>query len=377
MADRDEFGSTDTADLRNYQIASIRRSASILVVLAIFACAFVARDLLLPVIGGILICLTLRPLLRGMQRIGLSPALSAITVMFGIAAIIAGAIVVSAGAVNTLVAESGDLRNDLRLRLSDLLTTVENVKDATKEVESMAGLGDEEKQEVVVETPSLLNNAMSTLSRMGSIIAVALVLATFLLASGDMFLRKLVQGIPLMKDKKRALTTVLEIERSVSRYLLTITIINFCLGIFVGAMMVSLGLPYPYIWGILAFCLNFLPYLGGVVGVIMVAAFSLVSFDSFSYALLPPAAYLMATAVEGQFLTPWLVGRNLAMNPVAVFLAVVLWGWMWGIPGALIAVPILVVFKVICDNVDRLKGIGRFIGGADEAKAPPGEVGRI
>ena len=124
-------------------------------------------------------------------------------------------------------------------------------------------------------------------------------------------------------------------------------------------------MPQPVVWGILAFALNFLPYVGALVGVVVVAAVSIVNFDSLSYGLIAPAAYLAATAIEGQFVTPMVVGRRLELNTVSVFVTVVFWAWLWGIPGALMAVPFLVCFKVLCDNVDQLQVVGNFLAASE------------
>ena len=163
-----------------------------------------------------------------------------------------------------------------------------------------------------------------------------------------------------------------------SRYLLTITVINAGLGISVGLYLFALGMPVPYVWGMAAFLLNFLPYIGGVIGAVLVGAYAIATFDSLGYAILAPIGYQILTGIEGQFITPYLVGRRLELNTVAVFLTVVFWGWLWGIAGALVAVPFLVVFKVICENVTALNMIGNFLdksnpeitaSAADEAAA--------
>ncbi|WP_226782145.1 AI-2E family transporter [Oceaniglobus trochenteri] len=357
-ADRHETPEFDTLN-------AIRRGVTVLVVISLFSTAYVARDLLLPILGGILIALTLRPVARGMQRLGLPAPVSAVILCLGIAVALLAAALFSAGAINTLMADSAQMQADLQRRLTRIMISVRDVQDASREVEQMTSMGENGVREVVVQQPSLLNNAMSSIGRVGATVAVALVLATFLLASGELFLIKLVQAFPRMSDKKRALNTVYDIERNVSRYLLTITLINLALGLAVTGALALIGMEYPYIWGILAFCLNFLPYIGGLIGAALVAAFAIVSFDSLAYAALAPAAYMFLTAIEGQFITPWMVGRRLEMNPVAVFLTVVVWGWLWGIPGALVAVPLLVAFKVISDNVDRLQIIGRFLGGPE------------
>ncbi len=135
--------------------------------------------------------------------------------------------------------------------------------------------------------------------------------------------------------------------------------------------MYLLEMPYPFVWGLAAFCLNYLPFLGGIIGTLGVGAFAIVHFDSFYYAMLAPIAYQSLTALEGQFLTPILLGARLQLNAVAVFLTVIFWTWLWGIPGALMAVPILVFVKVVCDNVPALTTFGNFLSGRAIDPAPP------
>ena len=196
-------------------------------------------------------------------------------------------------------------------------------------------------------------------------IGVALILALFLLASGDLFYIKLVQSFPKMRDKKRALSTVYGVERRVSNYLLTITLINAGLGLVVTAALWTIGLEYAYIWGIAAFLLNYLPILGGIAGTLFVAVHAVILFDSLSYAIVAPITYQLLTSVEAQFITPYLIGKRMELNIVAVFLTVVLWAWLCGISGALVAVPFLLVFKVICENFESLSTVGNFLGVAE------------
>eukprot|EP00919_Chromeraceae_sp_WS-2016_P001245 GHVR01003147.1.p2 GENE.GHVR01003147.1~~GHVR01003147.1.p2 ORF type:complete len:181 (+),score=29.22 GHVR01003147.1:1-543(+) len=163
---------------------------------------------------------------------------------------------------------------------------------------------------------------------------------------------------------------VYDVERRVSRYLLTITLINGGLGVAIGLYLAALGMPAPYVWGLAAFLLNFLPYIGGFIGSVLVGAYAIVTFDTVSYAILAPIGYQILTGIEGQLVTPYLVGRRLELNTVAVFLTVVFWGWLWGMAGALVAVPFLVVFKVICDNVTALHIVANFLdkSGPDDAR---------
>ena len=358
------------------KLEAIRRSLNLLCIIALFVVCYFARDLLFPIILGALVALTLSPVTRSLARIGVPYVVSAITLVVALGAAIVLLVFFSTGIVTTWAGEfrvaSYELRDDLR----GLLDHVETMREASDEMAEVTAGGADDTQEVVVKEPGLLDSAMSLLGQISATLLVTLVLATFLLASGDMFYLKIVQSFRTMNEKKRALGMVYDIERRVSRYLLTITLINAGLGVSIGLAMWAIGLGYPYIWGVLGFVLNFLPYLGAVAGVILVGLYALVAFDSFSYAVIAPLIYFTLTTIEGNFITPWLVGRRLELNSVAVFVTVVIWAWLWGIPGALVAVPVLVVFKVVCENVDRLQVVSHFLGSADTPDPPSADTAK-
>lgn len=346
---------TDLDDL-----TSIRRSLQLLCVIAIFVTAYFAKDLILPILLGFLLALTLSPLARALGRIGLPSGFAAV-LLVGLSGTLVFALVgLSAGTIALWSDELPRMGAEIQAKLSGVSETVETVRRATEEVERISGDGDA-SQRVVIEQPGLLNSALSTGAKLGGTLAVTLVLALFLLASGNLFYVKLVQSFQTLTGKKRALAAVYDVERRVSRYLLTITLINAGLGICVGGFLWALGLPGAHIFGVAAFLLNYLPYVGGFIGSLIVGAYAVISFDTVGYALLAPLGYQILTAFEGQFVTPWLVGKRLDVNTVAVFLTVVLWGWLWGFAGALIAVPFLVVFKVVCENVQALHIMSNFL----------------
>ena len=159
-----------------------------------------------------------------------------------------------------------------------------------------------------------------------------------------------------------------------SHYLLTVTLINFGLGAVIGTAMALIGMPQPLVWAVVAFLLNYLPYLGPIFGAGLSAVVAIVTFDSLAYAALAPALYMIATSIEGQFLTPVILGRRLELNTVSVFVTVVFWGWLWGIAGAFMAVPFLVCLKVICDNVESMATLGNFLGAANPTAQGSDEV---
>ena len=353
-------------------ITAIRRLLEVLVMLSLFVTAYFAKDLLLPILLGFLLALTLSPLIRAMEKLGIAPPLGAVILVGAVGLLIFLLAGLSAGTIASWADEIPAMGNEIRRKLQGWAQTVENVRSATEQVENIATEnGPKRPEEVVVKQPGLLNNAMNTGAKIGGTIAVALVLALFLLASGDLFYLKLVQSFQTFTGKKRALKAVYDVERRVSRYLLTITVINAGLGVSVGLYLFALGMPVPYVWGLAAFLLNFLPYIGGVIGAVLVGAYAIATFDSVGYAILAPVGYQILTGIEGQFVTPYLVGRRLELNTVAVFLTVVFWGWLWGIAGALVAVPFLVVFKVICENVTALNMIGHFLDKSEPEESLP------
>jgi predicted PurR-regulated permease PerM len=191
---------------------------------------------------------------------------------------------------------------------------------------------------------------------------VMIALLFFLLASGDTLLRQAVTIAPRLGDKRRVVEIVRETEDDISYYLLTVSMINAGLGVAVGAAMYILGMPNAPLWGVMAGVFNFVPFLGAVTGIGIVGLVALLTFDQAWSIFLPPLSYLGLTSIEAQFVTPALLARRLTLNPVAVFLALIVWTWMWGIAGALLAVPLLATFKICCDHVEPLQPIGTMLG---------------
>jgi len=172
---------------------------------------------------------------------------------------------------------------------------------------------------------------------------------------------KVIKLMPTLSDKKTAVSIAHDIESHGSRYLLTITIINTCLGLAVGTTVGLLGLRNPIMWGVMVGVLNFVPYLGTLTGMICMTIGAVLSFDSLSYALLFPAVYLASGALEGNFITPWVMGRSLTLNPVIILISLTFWGWMWGIVGVILAVPILAALKIFCAHIERMAPIAEFL----------------
>jgi predicted PurR-regulated permease PerM len=257
-------------------------------------------------------------------------------------------------------------------KLSAFRRPVEAVVKASEQVQTITeGASSPTVQKVVVQQPGLISRAASNIVSGMSTAAVTFVLLLFLLASGSMFYEKMINVLPTFRDKKRALTIAYDVEKDVSQYLLTITIINIVFGMYIAVVMATVGMPNPILWGVAATLLNFIPYVGPLAGIVMVSVVAFISLDSVTYALLAPLVYVVGAILEGQFITPILLGRRLELNSVAILIFIALWGWVWGIIGAIIAVPFLVLIKVFCDHFEGLAAIGEFLAGPAKANASP------
>lgn len=331
------------------------------------AAVYFGRDFLLPVSLAFLFALVLSPVVRALARRRVPEWVTAFLLVLALTGVMAFALYSLSGPAANWLEQAPQIGREIKGKISALRQPVEAVVDASKQVDQLTVEQDPEAQRVVLSEPGLLSRAASGAPELIAQIGVALVLLLFLLSSGDMFYEKLVKSLPTLSDKKRGLRIARTVEREVSRYLFTITVINIGLGIAIGAGMAVIGMPNPLLWGVVATCLNFIPYLGSLIGITLVGLVALVSFDTIGMALLAPLVYAVCTTLEGQIVTPLILGRRLEMNPVAIFLAIAFWGWMWGIVGALIAVPLLLTVKVFADHVDSLAALGQFLAARDVA----------
>ena len=326
---------------------------------------YLASAFFMPVVLGILMSLTLSPLVRFLGKRGLSEGVASVLVVLVVTLGIGGTFAALGTPFYTLVDQVPAMTREVRGKFEQFRQPLSTVNAVAAQVDNATGNGGS-VQRVSVEQPGIISAVAGSALSVVTNFAIVVVLTTFLLASGTHFSEQIVKSFNTFGDKKQALRTVRDIESKISRYLLTITVINAGLGLAVGLAMWALGMPTPLLWGMLAAILNFLPYVGSLIGIGIVAVVSIVTFPTIGVALLPPLAYFACTAVEGQWVTPTVVGRRLRINTVAVFIALAFWSFLWSIPGALMAVPILVFLKVLCDNVPGLNGLGRFLSAEED-----------
>jgi predicted PurR-regulated permease PerM len=339
----------------------------IFILMAVYALYF-ARAFFMPVILAFLLTLTLTPIVRFLRQRGVPDVLSATLLVLLSVVFLASAGYLLSGPVIDLINNTSSIGLQLTERLAQLKRPLEKIMQISHQLEGLTETSQEPGvQKVSFAQSGILSSAASNILSAGTSITIVFVLSLFLLASGTMFYEKIIQSFASLSEKKRALRVVYDVEREISHYLLTVAVINVGLGTVIGLGLWGLGMPNPLVWGAAAALLNFLPYVGALITIVLVTIIALISFDSISYALLAPAFVLLCDIVEGQFVTPMVVGRRLEINPVAIFIAIAFWSWLWGFVGALMAVPLLVVIKVFCDHFDGLSHVGNFLAAQNSA----------
>jgi predicted PurR-regulated permease PerM len=334
--------------------------------LLVLAALKLGSDFLIPVMLAFLLSFLFAPVVRSLHQLYVPLSLGAAIVLLVFIGTLTFGIYRLALPATGWMAKLPQAARQLEFKLSDLKQTFRDFSKASREVERItkfdAGGGG---QQVEVKKSSVGEIVLG--QTQGFLIGggLMLILLFFLLASGDMFLRKLVTVLPRFEDKKLAVEISRQIEHDISRYLGTVTLINAGFGAAVGTTMYFLDMPNPLLWGVMAGSLHFIPFLGALVGISIVALVALVTFDQISAILLPPSAYLLLNLLEEWLIFPFVIGHRLLLNPVVVFIWLIFWGWLWGIAGALMAVPLLAIFKIVCDHLEPLSAVSEFLAAAN------------
>jgi len=351
---------------------SLTTGVWVLAVLALTYTIYFARAFLLPIVFAMLLNFLLSPLVRLLSRVKIKPPFAAGIIIVALITVVGLAGYELSGPVQRLAASAPATLEVAEGKLKTLLRPLERASRTAQQVAKAAsattdGVSTPTKPTtVVVEGPSVLTRVFGTTQRVAGFVLEVVILLFFLLAAGDLFLQKLIKVLPSRGEKRLAVQIARETETSISTYLLTTSLVNLCEGAVVAGVMALWGMPSPLLWGALTVLLEFIPYLGAATMIAVLSVAALTVFDSVGHALLIPLSYLAINIVQGQFVSPILLGHRLALNPVALFVGLAFWFWVWGIPGAFIAVPLVATFKIFCDNIDVLAFIGEFLGRRDE-----------
>jgi len=334
-----------------------------LFVLAIFYTLKLASSFFVPLVLAILLKFLFASVIRAMERLHIPTAVGATLVILGLLSTLGFGVYQLAGPTREWMVKLPQTARQIEGKLQDLKRSVREVSKAGEEVDRLTNLGGKEKiQRVEVRKPSLGETLLGPTQDFLVSAGVLVILLFFLLASGDLFLRKIVAVLPRLEEKKLAVEITRRIELDVSAYLLAITLINALFGTTVAIAMFFLGLPNPVLWGVMAGLLHFIPFLGAVVGISIVTLVALVTLESSATILLVPTIYFALNLLEEYVVLPVVIGRRLMLNAVVVLLWLLFWAWLWGVPGALMAVPLLAIAKIVADHFDPLASLAEFIG---------------
>jgi predicted PurR-regulated permease PerM len=323
----------------------------------------IASAFFIPVVLAILLRFLLVSVIRGLARFYIPPPLGAALVILSLLGALGFGIYQVASPAGEWMTKLPQTVRQVERKLKGVRQQVAEVSKATKEVDRLTNLGGtEQAPKVEVRKPTLGESLLAPTQEFIVSSGIVILLLYFLLASEDTLLRKIVAMLPRFRDKKTAVEISHQIEEDISLYLITITIINILFGSAVGSAMYFLGLPTPHVWGVMAGLLHYIPFLGAVIGITIVTLVAVVTLDAVNSIILVPAVYLALNLLEEYVLLPLVLGRRLMLNPVVLLIWMIFWGWLWGVPGALMAVPLLAIVKIICDRLQPLAPFGEFIG---------------
>lgn len=319
--------------------------------------AWVAADLWIPIVAAALLAFVLRPFVRALEN-------ARIPTWFGALVVVGGTTAAMAGSLYLVYSPAAEAMDDLpraAARVSDEIRQIKEayfgrsaVSETLQVIEQMQAEPTTSGARVVMERPSMSERLTTMGLTAITATLAALLLVYFFLVHGDTLLRRLVEVMPTLSDKKRTVDMVRVVQSDVSRYMLSITVINLGLGAVVGVGLLLLGVENALFWGFLAGLMNFIPYLGPLIvgGALLLVGFGTGSPESALVAMAPALVYGLLHLVESNGVTPLVLGRQFSINPVVILLWLMLWGWLWGIAGLLFGVPMLVITKVLLQRSD-------------------------
>jgi predicted PurR-regulated permease PerM len=328
---------------------------SCLLVLAVLTICYFASDIILPIVLAIVLKLLFQPAMRLLERLRVPRTLAALLLILTVFGVIVGVGAALSGPATAWGEKlpGGVQRLEERLKfLSQPIGALQKFLHQFDGATAGGGGG-----------PTLSETLMKGTQHFASGFFETILILFFLLISGDTFLRRMVEIVPSFSDKRRVVDLSQQIEENVSAYLVTITLMNIAVGVATGVAMWACGLGDPILWGTVAFLLNYVPIMGPFAGVGLFLLAGLLTIDPLWQALLPAGLYLLIHVIEGEAITPMLLARRFTLNPVLVIISLIFWFWMWGVPGAVLAVPMLAMAKIICDGVRPLNAVGHFLEG--------------
>ncbi len=350
------------------KLSATATNLTVLTALAVCYTLFVARSVVLPIVIAVLFSFLLRGPVRSLRRLGVPEGLGAAIVVIGGVLLIGGSVYLLSAPASSWVARAPEAIAETERKVRNLSNAIGRLEATAAKAERIAagagGSGATPRTTVVTPAPTpLIRRVFGTVANfMVSTLSVIL-LTYFLLASGDLFMRKTLKVLPNDLERDGLPQKISDdVETAIGLYLRTTVLINIGLGVATWALLLALGMPNAGLWGTVAGLLNFVPYIGALLTTGILAIASVTIFDTLSQAMLVPGAFLVLNMIESNIVTPLLMGTQFPLNTVAIFVGVLFWSFIWGVAGAILAVPIMVTLKILCDAIPALAPMGEFLG---------------
>lgn len=347
---------------RARRMRALRLPLLVLAFLAIATTLVVARTLFVPLVLAAFVGMGLNPVVSGLQRIHVPRAMGALLIMIALLVGLSEAAILLTAPAAEWIHQAPQALHELAPKIHHMMRPLNAASHAASQ--SLAGFGVGSSGTAAANGgPSFgVSDLLLMAPRILAEALTVLLLVFFFLTYGDHMRRRLASASPRFAYRRIALKLVRGIQVEISRYLLTVTLINACLGALTAAILWGWQMPDPVLWGCVVALLNFMPYLGAITSTLLLCVVGLLHFNSPAHALLPALCFACLAALEGNVVTPMIMGHRLRLSPLAILIWLLIWGWMWGIPGALLAVPMLTCAKLIAERVPGMGWFARMVG---------------
>ncbi len=333
--------------------------------LGALAALYVAAEIVLPVVLAIVLKLLLQPMVRVLDRLRVPRGIGALLAILLLIAVLVALVSGLTGPATSWAGKLPGVLPSLQEKLAFLKRPLASIQYFVHQLDLVTGTGGPPSgpEAAPAHAANLVGALFSGTTTVAAGLVTTLIVLFYLLVSGETFLLRLVEVLPRFGSKRQAVEISLHIAEHISAYLITVTLINVAVGLATLGIMWLTGVDDPLLWAVIAFLMNYVPILGPLTAMLLFAMAGIVSLGVSWPALLPMGLYFCVHVLEGEIFTPMLLARRFTINPVAVILALVFWYWMWGVPGAILAVPMLAITKIICDDLRPLRALGHFLEG--------------
>ncbi len=342
---------------------SYTRAIQGLLLLAILYTVYFAQALVLPILSAVLLSLMLATPVRWLGQIGIPRSISAIAVVLCVVIVFGSLVVSLAEPANQVIAKSPEAITRIEKIVKQLRKPLAEASKASEKIAQLSVSAAPKGKTQMVRTiePAIFDTLILSLPMLTLNLLGTLLLTVIFLTRGDSVLRKLVELAPQLHVKKDIVTASRSAQNELSRYMFTVTVVNLLFGAVIALALWLLGVDQPLLWGGIAALVNFAPYVGMAIMVCLLTIAGFIQFDTVGMALSIPGIYIILNALESEVITPLVLGKSMEIDPLVIILTLLVLGWMWGLVGLLIAVPLLTCFRIVAEKHPTMSAVARLI----------------